>query len=162
MAKAKKLRELEYTVMEKWECEFIQRHTESKMGHSYLECDKNMGNINLKTKIETPNDWFDLLTVSRRKPSPFSVQQVSQTMIKDWTSFLKNLYVKKCPFPIQKMKEVSSTVDYCRFILNRDSYNGSWNQELIPITNEKFKDLMVLKQFCEPVAAEFFSNLPHE
>lgn len=100
-------------------------------GHSYLECDKNMGNINLKTKIETPDDWFELLRVSRTKPSSFVIEEVTQNMVMGWTSFLQNLYVKKCPFPVQKTKEVFCTIDHCRFILNRDTYNGSWKKSVI-------------------------------
>ena len=34
--------------------------------------------------------------------------------------------------------------------------------DLIPINKDKFKDLMVLKQFCVPVAVKFFTDLPHE
>jgi hypothetical protein len=30
-------------------------------GHSYMECDKNFGLVNLKTKMETPSEWYSLL-----------------------------------------------------------------------------------------------------
>lgn len=50
-------------------------------GHSYLECNKNMGNFNLKTKIGCTDDWYDLLWISRINPSPFMVEQVTQNMI---------------------------------------------------------------------------------
>ena len=100
-------------------------------GHSYLECDRNMGNINLKTKIETPDDWYELIKASRTKPSPFFVEEVTQTMVMGWTSFLQDLYVKKCPFPIQKTKEVACKASQCRFLLNRSSYNGVWNEAII-------------------------------
>lgn len=42
-------------------------------GHSYLECDKNMGLINLKTHMEVPYQWYDLLKISRQRPKPFDV-----------------------------------------------------------------------------------------
>lgn len=101
-------------------------------GHSYLECDRNMGNINLKTKIETPDDWYELIKASRTKPSPFSVEEVTQTMVMDWTSFLRDLYyAKKCPFPVQKTKEVLCKTSHCRFLLHRSSYNGVWNQAIV-------------------------------
>lgn len=122
---------LHYVVHEMKKLSSIQV-TFPERGHSYLECDRNMGNINLKTKIEAPDDWFELLRVSRTKPSPFSVEVVTQNMVRDWSSFLKNYaYVKKCPFPIQKTKEVSCTACHCRFILHRDTYNGSWSQSVI-------------------------------
>lgn len=34
--------------------------------------------------------------------------------------------------------------------------------DLIPINKEKYKDLMVLKQFCGPSAVKYFTELPHE
>lgn len=40
-------------------------------GHSYLECDKSMGLVNLKTRMEVPNDWYELLRSSRKNPNPF-------------------------------------------------------------------------------------------
>ncbi|CAH1099712.1 unnamed protein product [Psylliodes chrysocephalus] len=45
-------------------------------GHSYLECDKNMGLVNFKTRMELPKDYYDLLERSRTKPTPFSVIRV--------------------------------------------------------------------------------------
>lgn len=51
-------------------------------GHSYLECDKNMGLINLKTRMELPKDWIDVLKNARKKPEPFKVIDVDQTITK--------------------------------------------------------------------------------
>lgn len=36
-------------------------------GHSYIKCERYMGNLNLKNKIGKPSNWHELLRVSRTK-----------------------------------------------------------------------------------------------
>ena len=69
-------------------------------GHSYLECDKNMGLINQKARLETPDDWCNHI---RKNPKPFVVVKCSQDMFKGFTAFLKPLYKPTCPFPTRPM-----------------------------------------------------------
>ena len=42
-------------------------------GHSYLECDKNMGLINQRFPAEVPDDWRDVFKYARVKPFPFKL-----------------------------------------------------------------------------------------
>lgn len=94
-------------------------------GHSYLECDKNFGLVNLKTKMEIPVDWYDLLKKSRVKPKPFIVKVVEQNMIRDWSSLLSSLrYVNKLPFKIQELREIEAKFEHPRLLFHRSSYNG--------------------------------------
>lgn len=41
-------------------------------GHSYLDCDKNLGLINQKSHAEIPENWRVVLRNSRTKLSPFN------------------------------------------------------------------------------------------
>lgn len=95
-------------------------------GHSYLECDKNMGLVNLKTRMELPEDYYDLLDHSRIKPTPFSVIRVQQHMIRDWGTFFKDQFKAKCPFAIQEIREIYCTRDHPRLIYYRSHYNGKF------------------------------------
>lgn len=105
-------------------------------GHSYLECDKNMGLINTKARMETPSDWEQNIITARVKPMPFNVISVSQTHVKQWTDFFSDKYTKKCPFPVQKMREFRVTRDHPRMISHRDTYNGSYLQLPIISANQ--------------------------
>lgn len=158
-------------------------------GHSYLECDKNMGNINLKKRMETPLDWEENIANSRRKPSSFTVVSVNQETVKEWSEFFKTKYAKKCPFAMQKMKEVMCVHTHPRTVFHRDTYNGimledpvrSFLQskmtlpdgefelpgqsyfEKIPISNEKYQDIVFLSKFCEnEEAKKLYVSIPHE
>lgn len=95
-------------------------------GHSYMECDKNFGIINLKTKMETPTEWYSLLRTSRIKPEPFIVIEVDQNMVRDWSSLLNiNLrYLPKCPFKIQELREIAAEANHPRMLIHRSSYYG--------------------------------------
>lgn len=158
-------------------------------GHSYLECDKNMGLVNTKKRMELPADWEENLLTSRIKPAPFVVISVDQSYVKKWTEFLAGRFVKKCPFPMQKMKEVEAFDVHPRVICHRDTYNGTMLQspiqnkrkikpqkikpgefelpsqsylDLIPISLEKYEDIKILSKFCESEEnKKFFQNIPH-
>lgn len=160
-------------------------------GHSYLECDKNMGLINLKHRMEIPSDWEENISNSRVKPSPFFVISVTQDLVKEWTKFFTNRYLKKCPFAIQKMKEILCISSNPLTMFHRDAYHGNRlehpirssaqskkskslkesefhlpNQSyfnFIPITEEKYKDIVFLSKFCESRdAKEMYVSIPHE
>ncbi|KAJ8953463.1 hypothetical protein NQ318_023582 [Aromia moschata] len=87
-----------------------------------------MGLINLKTRMELPNDWYQLLRESRQKPYPFIVIEVEQRMIKKWTDFFKDKFVSKCPFPVQSIREMHCSKEHPRLISYRLTYNGHWLQ----------------------------------
>lgn len=159
-------------------------------GHSYLECDKNMGLINLRNRMETPTDWEEIIAFSRIKPTPFHVISVSQSLVREWCNFFKEKYVQKCPFAMQKMKEIFCINTHIRTIFYRDSYLGikfedpirsraqTLNNKLqpfefelpsqsyftfIPINEEKYKDILFLSKFCESEdAKKLYESIPSE
>jgi hypothetical protein len=108
-------------------------------GHSYLECDKNVGLWNLKKRMETMDDFTNMILESRAKPSPFIVINVGQEMVYDWKSLLDGKYVRKCPFKMQPIKEVSASSTHPRLLTWRSSYNGPHITDVIaprkPIKN---------------------------
>lgn len=156
--------------------------------HSYLECDKNMGLINQKTRVELPKEWNTVVENSRSKPSPFKVVSCEdQTVFKDWTKFLSDIYVKKCPFKSRPVREMSVVDYHPRMILHRSSFNGPQTEsvviqakrkrlslregcfelpprlytEKLPISQAKYQDLQQLKNFCSEEAQQYFNNIPH-
>lgn len=52
-------------------------------GHSYLECDKNVGLWNFKEKMETPKDFVTMIQNVRKKPFPFEVESVYKDLVYD-------------------------------------------------------------------------------
>lgn len=156
-------------------------------GHSYLECDKNMGLINQKSRVEIPNEWNEVIRAARRKPSPFHVVEVQQDFIYNWTSYFKNPFKKKCPFQTRPVTEIKFCQEHPRTVNIRTTYNGQWesydvidkafikggleifhkeNPHLlydnkIPVPRAKFEDLQVLKRFCSESAQEFYNALPY-
>lgn len=74
-------------------------------GHSYLECDRNMGLINQQTKAETVDDWLDEFRNARIKPCPFIVIEVDQSLIRQWNQFLSPSFITKCPFAVRHIRE---------------------------------------------------------
>lgn len=157
-------------------------------GHSYMETDKNMGLINQKTRVEVPNEWNTVVENTRFKPSPFKVVSCEdQTIFKAWTNFLMEIYIKKCPFKTQPVREIFVVDNHPRMMLHRSSYNGPHTEsvvieakrkrasleegcfylpprlyfEKLPISEAKFKDLQHLKKFCSEKAQQYFTNLPY-
>lgn len=166
-------------------CSVKKQFEEVKMvfpvrGHSFMETDKDMGNINQKAHIETPAQWADHIAESRNKPAPFKVFVCDQVIFKSWTDYLTPKYKKKCPFktrPIKEIKFSSSNED----ILLRSTYNGLWESflikvdkedvqlrrvlkqlynTLIPLAKAKYSDLAEIKQYCTHKSQKYFSELP--
>lgn len=156
-------------------------------GHSYLECDKNMGLVKTTTRTEIPDDWLQVFTDARQKPMPFDVVKVDRTFFRSWTTHFETIYTKKSTFPARPIKELKITKSDTK-ILYRSTYNGMWEKvsiagrnkrslvnlqekefilpelaykDALPISAEKFKDLQVLKKFCSPEAAAYFTNIKH-
>lgn len=104
-------------------------------GHSYLECDKNVGLWNLRSPFEIPEEFEEVIRKSRCKPSPFIVVSVSQNIILNWKSFLDSIYIQKCPFKTQVLKEIVAKSGHDRLIYYRSTYNG---QVLSGIIRKRF------------------------
>lgn len=159
-------------------------------GHSYLECDSNMALINQKAVVEIPSGWNDEIVKARVKPQPFKVVSCeSQCKFLAWTTFLTSLYTKQCPFATRPIKLLVITEDHPRLIQYRPTYNGANEtaavlpskkkqptqdlqpgefklpprlyEQLLPINAAKYKDLQILKNFCDENARLYFSSLPH-
>lgn len=106
-------------------------------GHSFLECDKNMGLINSKSRAEVPRQWADAIRAARVKPQPFIVIEVSQDMVRDWTSFFakNNTYVAKACFKTRPIKEAKVEACHLRFLQYRNTFNGAWSSAVITRPN---------------------------
>lgn len=157
-------------------------------GHSYLECDKNMGLINQKSIVEVPEQWNSIIRSSRVKPSPFEVIPCDkQQIFREWSKLLDQLYLPKCPFPSRPVRQLVIVNSHPRFIMHKSTYNGPLlenivlaprkkrlnlpnNQfkipdfkygKLIPLKKKKYEDIQHLKQFCSTEAQRYFSRLPH-
>lgn len=155
-------------------------------GHSYMECDRNMGLINQKSYVELPDQWNDVIINSRRKPKPFKVVSCEdQNIFRSWTDFLSGIYLKKSPFHTRPIKELQIVSEHPRTIQHRDSYNGPMISSVVlpprrktltlpsgefrlpclkyeapvPISKQKYEDLQHLRRFCSEEAREFYKNL---
>lgn len=95
-------------------------------GHSYLECDRDMGLVNQKVVAELPQDWMAELATCRLKPSPFIVHEVDQAMLRDWSAYFNGIYKKKSPFPTRPIRELRITEAHPLLIEHRSTYNGHW------------------------------------
>jgi hypothetical protein len=156
-------------------------------GHSYLECDKDMGVIKTKTVVETPDDWRSLIVSSRSTPSPFIVVKCERELFKKYTAYLTPLYKRQCPFPTRPIKEcmISAEHNTDNFMLVRNNYNGEYEKfpmmqriptkrtgekhpleycygHALPLKKAKYDDLQQLAKFCTSAAASYFKSLPFE
>nr|CAH7747678.1 unnamed protein product [Callosobruchus chinensis] len=63
-------------------------------GHSYLPNDQDFSLISRKMRkterVETPEEWDNLILEARAKPSPFRLVKVDQSMIFDTKSATDN------------------------------------------------------------------------
>lgn len=71
-----------------------------------MESDRNTAMIKTKSRTEVPQDWIDVVESSIQNPSPFKIIDVDQGVIRNWTEFLEDQFVKKCPFQTRPIKEV--------------------------------------------------------
>jgi len=160
-------------------------------GHSYLECDKNMGLINQKSAVETPDGWRTVFEGARHSPSAFVVVNCQQSMFRQFTKYLSPGYKPVCPFQTCPVKEFRVEKDQPHLVYLRDSFNGAWTGEvlektltrkgkkvpqppmqpqrnippcyktLIPLKKAKYNDLQQLAKFCSEASALYYKTLPH-
>ncbi|KAL3279386.1 hypothetical protein HHI36_016896 [Cryptolaemus montrouzieri] len=98
--------------------------------------------------MELPFYWYELLTDSRSKPSPFRVIEIApQEVVREWTNFLTGQYMKKRSIPNQKQREVKVSNEHShKLILHRENYNGAWensnitNKNVIKSNEHEFTD----------------------
>ncbi|XP_050303632.1 uncharacterized protein LOC126741288 [Anthonomus grandis grandis] len=127
------------------------------LGHSYLECDKDMGILNGKFRAEVPDDWCKHIETARLKPAPFLVEKVNRYMIRNWIDFLSAMYVEKCPFATRPIRPLKITKEYSRLVFHRYTYNGLWNSSVIVPPRKKRTTGPPLPdgQFYQPPVATF-------
>ncbi|CAH1114719.1 unnamed protein product [Psylliodes chrysocephalus] len=154
-----------------------------------MECDKNFGLVNQKSRAEVPEDWLQILEDARHSPTPFNIINVNHTLFRSWTKFLYNSYPKKSPCPSRTIREIN--IQRRALLQYRTTYNGAWEsaslqgkrrkssrlpvchlkdyefrlpeyscEGQLPISAKKFRDIQHLKKFCSRAAQEFFANLP--
>lgn len=102
-----------------------------------------------------PQDWIDVVESSRQNPSPFKVIDVDQGVIRNWTEFLEDQFVKKCPFQTRPIKEVRVEATSQNKIFHRNSYNGAWLSNEIKMANRPIWSDVLLEdgQFIQPPRA---------
>lgn len=157
-------------------------------GHSYMECDRDMANVNQSFQAEIPDYWCNVLETTRTKPEPFNVINFTHEKFLKYSAFLQPHFLAGCPF--------ASRANQPHVMLLRNSWNGSFTSApvtkrnarccgprkgqravgtsatsahpeqaylgSIPISHAKFKDLSNLKDFVSEKNKAFFDNLPHE
>lgn len=100
-------------------------------GHSYMECDRDMGLINQKIPAEGPEDWYNEIKACRVKPEPFTVVEVGQALLRNWTQLLDSIYMTKPPYKSRDIREVKISQAHPRLIEFRNAYNGCWDTSVI-------------------------------
>ena len=96
-------------------------------GHSYMECDRDMANVNQKFPAETPEDWRNVLQMSRSKPEPFNVINMTRDMFLKFTEYFKPQFLTNCPFPSRPIRELQISINHPDIIRYRNSWNGPFN-----------------------------------
>lgn len=106
-------------------------------GHSYMECDKQMGLIKSNFRAELPSDWAEHFREVRQNPFPFIVEEVNHTFWHDWAKFLNMTYKKKLTSLTRPIKELKLTQKTERLMNYRKNYSGHWESEVITLPPRK-------------------------
>jgi hypothetical protein len=114
-------------------------------GHSYMECDRDMGLVNQKSEVEVPSEWAEVLRHSRAKPTPFNVVEIELEQFRDWAEFLEPKFQKKCPFPTRTVRELKIKKSEPKLVFHRDNFNGEWTKTVVtpkPVKSKSRKNVM--------------------
>jgi len=107
-------------------------------GHSYLECDRDMGKINSKSYTELPDDWRNIFLQSRQKPTPFNVIDCAiEVEFKTWTDYFSDLYPTKNPIPTRPIRVLLIEESKPRFINHKSTYHGPYLSAVITHATNK-------------------------
>lgn len=106
-------------------------------GHSYTECDRNMGRIKFNFWADIPSEWANHFREARQNPSPFVVEEISYSFWRDWKNFLELTYAKKIPVLIRPMKEIKVAHSAERLLYFRNNYSGHWDSVVITLPKRK-------------------------
>ncbi|CAH1114837.1 unnamed protein product [Psylliodes chrysocephalus] len=125
-------------------------------GYSYMECDRDMALINQKIPAELPEDWFNKIKSCRVKPEPFTVIEVDQALLRNWTELLDLIYITKHSYKSREIREVKISQEQPRLIEFRNTYNGCWNTSIIR------KHIVASKNTITPKLPDGQFVLPHK
>ncbi|XP_065667483.1 uncharacterized protein LOC136087833 [Hydra vulgaris] len=151
-------------------------------GHSYMECDRDMVNVNIKADVEIPEDWHQVFKNCRKKPSPFNVVNFLNIHFLRFSDFLKQYYKCTCLIKTRPVRELVFQDIHRSLLLYCNNWNGNIentvlvkrrrkNQKdtalsqynlyptVLPINAAKYNDLQVLKRLCKPDNHSVFDNL---
>ncbi|GFO04605.1 LOW QUALITY PROTEIN: hypothetical protein PoB_003111000 [Plakobranchus ocellatus] len=154
-------------------------------GHSYMECDKDIGLFNQQFRAEVPSYWDQHFEKAQRSPHPSTVIQCDSALFRNLSHHLDPLFLAKCPVASRPFREIKYLKESLSLMKFRESWNGPFVDCVImkrakktkkkptpnalkksyvgrlPISEEKFKDLQALRRFCAAAAKHFFDILPH-
>ncbi|GFO03244.1 hypothetical protein PoB_002974900 [Plakobranchus ocellatus] len=74
------LRFFDYLVHHKQRFKSI-RVTFPECGHSYMECDWDMGLVNTKAGVCIPSDWIEQFKAARSQHAPYNIIEVQQDIV---------------------------------------------------------------------------------
>lgn len=106
-------------------------------GHSYMECDKQMGLIHSNYPAELPSDWAEHFREARQNPRPFDVEELDHTFWHNWSDFLALTYKKKLTVPTRPIKELKIAENSERLLHYRHNYTGHWDNVVITLPQRK-------------------------
>ena len=150
-------------------------------GHSYMECDKDMGLLNQKTVVQKPDGWVEAFRTARATPTPFNVIEPDQDIFYNFGACLTNHFRKSSPMATRPIREMIIDIQEPRLVKHRDAWNGAYETSIfctpkqsmmaepkltslytsrIPIKATKYADLMVLSKFCDPEVQTWYADIP--
>lgn len=156
-------------------------------GHSFNECDKNFGLIEMKKKrtdrdFYVPSDWRQLISrtsqkfiVVDMKEEDFVNLDVLQTYFKNTVPGIRSMhwlrFDKNHPDTLFFKKNVAGGLTQFETYSMKLVRRGRGRPAILPdlpvetkvsfIKEAKFKNLIELLQFVPPVYHQFYRNLPH-
>ncbi|GFS25892.1 hypothetical protein ElyMa_005195300 [Elysia marginata] len=101
-------------------------------GHSYMECDRDMANVNQAFPAELPKDWRNVLESTRAKPEPFNVINFPCEKFLKYSEFLQPHFLASCPFASRPIRELKICAGQPHLIQFRNSWNGPFTSA--PVT----------------------------
>ena len=75
-------------------------------GHSYMECDRDFAFVNKKIPAELPSKWYAEFRSARAKPTPYTVNEVTQQDFLNFSDLLKPRFKTKSSVPLRSIHEL--------------------------------------------------------
>ena len=155
-------------------------------GHSYLECDKDMGVVNQKAECQVPSDWYQQFRIARKNPAPYNVIEMKQDQFLAIGDGLKPIFKLTSPIPTRNIRELRLERGFSGSLMHRDNWNGRYDvtevlrkrrgkqpkpsredvvfkksyKHRVAVSKPKFMDIQHLKKFCSAENQEFFAAIP--